>query len=278
MKIHFYGTGASEGVPGFFCECEHCKEARRLGGKNLRTRTCAKLDEEILIDFSMDTYAQTLFRQLDMTKINYVLVTHSHDDHLYAPGLMQVKPPMAFYKRPRSLRVFGNEKVNKMIQYEMGKYGRNRAEIEEYLNVQVLSPFEEAAAGDYKIHALPANHDMDENCFIYVIARDGKTLLYGHDTAIFGEETWAELKKYCFDCVILDCTMVEETGIFKEHMGLPDNVVIRERMLREGMATANTKFVATHFTHIYNPAHQRITPIFAEKGFLAAYDGMEVEF
>ncbi len=29
MKIHFYGTGASEGVPGFFCECEHCKEARR---------------------------------------------------------------------------------------------------------------------------------------------------------------------------------------------------------------------------------------------------------
>ena len=69
MKIHFYGTGASEGVPGFFCECEHCKEARRLGGKNLRTRTCAKLDEEILIDFSMDTYAQTLFRQLDMQKL-----------------------------------------------------------------------------------------------------------------------------------------------------------------------------------------------------------------
>lgn len=278
MKIHFYGTGASEGVPGFFCECDHCKEARKMGGKNYRTRTCAQLDDEILIDFSMDTYAQVLFRQLDMTRINYLLVTHSHDDHLYAPGLMQIKPPMAFYQRPRSLHVFGNSAVSKTIQYEAGKYGRDQEELSQYLKVHVISPYEELEAGDYQVMPVQANHDKNEECLIYVISRGGKTILYGHDSAMFGEEAWKALKEYRFDCVVLDCTMVEETGIFKEHMGLPDNIAIRERMLREGMATADTKFIASHFTHIYNPAHERITPIFAEKGFLAAYDGMEVEF
>lgn len=278
MKIHFYGTGASEGVPGFFCECEYCKEMRKLGGKNYRTRTCAQLDDEILIDFSMDTYAQVLFRQLDMTKINYLLVTHSHDDHLYAPGLMQIKPPMAFYDRPRSLNVYGNQKVSDTIQYEADKYNRDQEELYHYLKVHVIVPFEKLEAGEYEVMPLPADHDKSEECMIYVISRGDKTILYGHDTAMFPEEAWNVLKEYRFDCVVLDCTMVEETGVFKEHMGLPDNIEIRERMLKEGMATEDTKFIATHFTHIYNPAHERITPIFAEKGFLAACDGMEVEF
>ena len=37
MKITFYGTAAGEGWPGVFCQCELCREARRLGGKNIRT-------------------------------------------------------------------------------------------------------------------------------------------------------------------------------------------------------------------------------------------------
>lgn len=278
MKLHFYGTGASEGVPGFFCECEYCKEARRMGGKNLRLRTCAQVDGELLIDFSMDTYAQTLFRQLDATKINYLLVTHSHDDHLYAPGLMQVKPPMALYQRPRRLQVFGNGAVEACIRHEAGKYGRDQEELARYLDVRVIAPFDKVTVGPYQVLALPARHDKNEECLIYVVSREGKTLLYGHDSAVFGEEAWESLKAYRFDCVVLDCTMVEETGIFQEHMGLPDNMVVRERMLREGMADGHTLFIATHFAHLFHPAHERITPIFAEKGFLAAYDDMEVEF
>lgn len=26
MKLHFFGTGASEGVPAVFCECEYCQK------------------------------------------------------------------------------------------------------------------------------------------------------------------------------------------------------------------------------------------------------------
>ena len=31
MKIKYLGTAAAEGVPAIFCNCETCKEARKLG-------------------------------------------------------------------------------------------------------------------------------------------------------------------------------------------------------------------------------------------------------
>lgn len=289
MKLHFYGTGASEGVPAVFCECRYCKEIRKKGGKNFRMRTCVQLDDHVLIDFSMDGYAQTLFRNLDLSMISHLLITHSHDDHLYPLAVSQVLPPKAIYERKRVLDVYGNEKaigriseiasrccnsdeeLERLIGYKMD--GRN-----EYLKLHTLSRFREFNIGEYKVMPLPASHDKKEDCFIYVIQDNESTLLFGHDSSIFEEETWAKLKDYKFDCVVLDCTMVEETGIFDGHMGLPDNIEIRQRMLREGMASEETKFVLTHFFHGFNPVHERITPIFAEHGFIAAYDGMDVEF
>lgn len=278
MKLHFYGTGASEGVPALFCQCENCQKMRRLGGKNLRTRTGAQVDEDLLIDFSADTYAHVLYGGLDLTKIQYLLVTHSHEDHLYAADLMTMKPPMAFYPGERSLQVFGNETTAEKIRRESEKYQRDPLEVGRYVKMNRMHSFEKQTAGAYEITAIPANHDPAEECFVYVIQKNGKTLLYGHDSAVFAEPAWEALRGFSFDCVVLDCTMVEETGIFKEHMGLPDNLIVRERMLREGMASEQTLFIATHFTHIYDPEQERIAPIFAEKGFLAAYDGMEVEF
>ena len=55
MRIKYLGTAAAEGVPGIFCDCENCKRARKLGGKNIRTRSQAILDDTLLIDFPADT-------------------------------------------------------------------------------------------------------------------------------------------------------------------------------------------------------------------------------
>ena len=102
--------------------------------------------------------------------------------------------------------------------------------------------------------------------------------MYGHDSAMFEEETWKAMHDYRFDCVILDCTSVTEPHVFSIHMGYDENVKIKERMLREGMADNHTTFVATHFAHTYGPLHDRITELFAKDGFIAAWDGMEIEF
>ena len=51
MRLTYLGTAAAEGFPAIFCNCEYCNEARRLGGKNIRTRSQALVNDDLLIDF-----------------------------------------------------------------------------------------------------------------------------------------------------------------------------------------------------------------------------------
>ena len=45
MKVTFNGTGASEGFPALFCECEHCKRVRTMDPINFRMRSSCLIDE-----------------------------------------------------------------------------------------------------------------------------------------------------------------------------------------------------------------------------------------
>ena len=51
MKIKFLGTAAAEAFPAMFCDCENCKKARSLGGKNIRTRSQTLIDNDLFIDY-----------------------------------------------------------------------------------------------------------------------------------------------------------------------------------------------------------------------------------
>lgn len=48
MKIQYLGTAAAEGWPGIFCNCPVCREAVRRGGKNIRSRSQALVDDSLL--------------------------------------------------------------------------------------------------------------------------------------------------------------------------------------------------------------------------------------
>lgn len=69
MKIKYLGTAAYEGVPALFCNCEVCKKSRAAGGKNIRTRSQAVIDDKIMIDFNPDTVTHTLNYGIDWEKI-----------------------------------------------------------------------------------------------------------------------------------------------------------------------------------------------------------------
>ena len=83
MKIKYLGTAAAEGIPGIFCECETCKRAAALGGRNIRTRSQAIIDDTLLIDFPADTYMHYLKWGVPINKIKACIITRSHADHLY---------------------------------------------------------------------------------------------------------------------------------------------------------------------------------------------------
>ena len=274
MKLHFYGTGASEGFPALFCQCENCVKARKLGGKNIRTRASLQVDEDLLIDFSQDTYAHVLYGGLDLTKIRHLLVTHSHSDHFCYADIANVLPPMAVTEPGRSLHVYGNGAVTDRLAGILEHF----QEDPERMCLHRVRPFEQFEAGRYGVTSLKADHMKSEDARLYVIQRDGKTFLYGQDSAMLPEETWEAMGKFRFDCVLLDCTSVDKARHFETHMGFEENLAIKERMEREGMVDGRTIFIATHFVHTFAPFHDRLTKLFAPWGFIPAYDGMEIEF
>lgn len=272
MKLHFYGTAASEGVPALFCACESCRRIRKLGPGAFRSRTSCQVDEDLLIDFSADTFDHMRYGGLDLTKIRALLLTHAHPDHFYPADLVRTDAPNAYPETRPVLEVWGSASA------AAGLAAQWVPETLRHLRMHPITFGDGGQAGSFSFRALPANHAKDQECFLYLLKKEGKSLLYAHDTAYFPEETWRALAGEKLDCVVLDCTCCNAPSQFEGHMGFPENRRVQERMLREGIVSEQTRFVATHFFHRGNPVQEELEAAFAPYGFLAAYDGMELTF
>ena len=274
MKFQIFGTAAAEGMPAVFCNCDHCKEARRLGGKNVRTRTQALVNGDLLIDLPPDTYYHFLQNGVEGDLIKNLLVTHSHGDHLRAEELEMRHSPFAHQMREKTLGVYcGAGVIRKIEQVPNVKA----------VDVHKLVPYQPTAVGDYTVTALPARHmdDPAEEPFIYVIEGADATLLYAHDTGYFFDEVfeYIEKAKLTFDCISFDCTNVDipisDRG---GHMGIDNNLRVNERLEKMGASTEKTVKIINHFSHNGNPLHHILEERMRPYGWLVAYDGMTVEF
>jgi phosphoribosyl 1,2-cyclic phosphate phosphodiesterase len=273
MKITFNGTSSSEGFPALFCECEHCSKVRTMESKNFRMRTSCLIDEPVLIDFSADTYARSLYGKLELIKVRNLIITHSHPDHLYPIDLRMIRPPYAQHNRKVPLQVYGNKSVGNVIK----RVGISGSIYDMYLQFNLMKAFTTYHIDDYEVTPLPANHDPNQECFIYVIEKNSRVLLYGHDSGYFLENTWAALEDCRFDGVILDCTSGTMDCPYDSHMGITENLRVKERMYKKGMANDQTKFILTHFAHTFGPFYESMGKAAAEKGLIASYDGFEIE-
>lgn len=271
MRIKFLGTAAAEGWPALFCECEACERARVLGGKNVRTRSSCLIDDIYMVDFSADSYMHKLMFNLKMSKIEHMFITHSHYDHFYPHDFEMRAPGFAHIKDKKLLNIYGNDAVKKRYEDAVGCM-----HIEDSALYKVVKPFEYFQAGEARVMPLLANHNRHEDCYIYIIELNGKTLLYGHDTGYFSERTWEEALKQRFDGVILDCTSGPSSQR-DGHMGIITDGEIKERLLNSPAADENTKFVITHFSHNINMMHDEVEIMAEPYGFIAAYDGFEIE-
>ena len=210
-----------------------------------------------------------------MSRIEYVLLTHSHADHFLPKNLVNALPPMAAYSTVHHKhQFFGNQKCADLFASAL----RDRPDAEEYLSFSVLEENKSITIGEYLVTPFAAVHDPKEDCFIYSIEKEGTTLLYAHDSAMFSEETWKKLSDFSFSCVVLDCTSIMKANEFESHMSFFDNIEVRKRMLEKGMANEDTSFIATHFAHTFNPLQERLEKEMAPFGFIPAFDGMNHSF
>lgn len=277
MIFRFIGTGASEGYPAPFCGCSTCQEAKDLGGKNLRRRSCAVIDDQVLLDFGPDLYTANLTGLVDLSAVTTIVFTHSHPDHLYERELVNLLPPMAVANPNLPLTIYGNETVIGNIKACLtGEMKRSLDQLAEVMTLVTVQPFERFSVGNLTFTALPAHHaGPDEEAYIYQIQSGDKALLYGTDTGLLPEATEHYLKQHPLDLYIFDATSGPHPCPYKEHMGFPE---IAQTLSAIGVQSRpELPVYGTHFVHGYCGSHEDLVAQGDAYGIRPAYDGLTLE-
>ncbi len=284
MKLQFLGTGAAEGAPAIFCQCETCQELRRRGEKEWHTRSQYLIDEALGIEFSPDAYYHALRFDLDLSKMRYLLVTHSHMDHFYAHDFI-----LRGYKyadgRDKPLTIYGNEEVLEVFR-ECTRREMKEVVAKHFTLVKV-SPFQPFVCGEreeYTVTPLLAQHGNAETPLVYLVEKEDKTYLHLTDTGRLPEVTLDYLEKYltkkgkAVDFVTFDCTFLFGVGgEVSRHMGLEDNLATQRAFETRKIANEGTRYAITHYSHNSNPVLETLERARKAYGYLPAYDGLTVE-
>lgn len=275
MKIKYLGTAAAEGIPALFCTCEVCQNARKVGGKEVKTRSQSILDDKILIDFPADTYMHALYHGVDLPNIRTCLITHNHGDHLYTADLWCRGKGIAYGVEGTTLNMYAYENAYEQIDTFV-----KEAVSDNRVAAHAITPFEPFEVEGYTVTALDASHDKKSSPVIYWIEKEGKTLFYANDTSDFPEKTWDFLAKsgQKADLLSLDCTEMLHETTYVGHSDLRGAVKIVEHLKAIGVVTDATKVVLNHFSHNGRATHEQFAQAAAAYGFEVAYDGLTVEF
>ena len=268
MEITILGSAAADGWPACFCGCETCRRARAAGGRNIRSRASVQFGPKHRIDLPPDTWYHEAVLGADLFELQFLFVTHSHQDH-WSPGYLEyLRPPFA-HGRTEPLRVYGNAPTISARTYGTLANGAESVIFTE------AKPFEPIQAGEFVFTPIRASHMKDEECLCYVASSEGKTVLYGSDTGWFPDDTWEFLESLRFDCVIHECT----TGPNKcetYHTDFDHLFAAKDRLEKAGAISPDCVFVATHFSHNVGFMHDELEHILEQRRILTAYDGMKI--
>lgn len=269
MQVQYLGTGASEGMPGIFCRCDVCVNARSEGGKNVRRRCSMIVDKRLLIDMPPDLYSQSLTLKVDLSVVEHVLITHTHYDHFYPAELRNILAPYA--QRSSPLTFYGSSEMKKTFESTFDKDTLER--LSKHCDFVEVAAFVPIKVGAYTVTPLKARHCV--GAYIYMVELDGRVMLYGNDTGFFPEETWDFLAGKIMHLVSLDCNNPVHSDT-PNHMTMEDNITAKRRMFQQKSSNNRTRYVATHFSHNGGLNHAQIDEKMRLHGITVAYDGLEI--
>ncbi len=278
MKLQFLGTGAAEGAPAVFCNCQTCKELRRR--KEYHTRAQYLIDGVLGIEFPSDAYFHALQFNVDLSAIRYLLVTHSHMDHFFGQDFIlrgykyadTDAQPLTIYANAEVLEIF-REQTRRELKDCVAK---------NFTLVEVRA-FQEFTCGAYVVTPLPANHGSAQDPLLYLIEKGEKRYLHLTDTGRLPAETLDFLEVHCqkrgaVHFVTFDCTFLFGKGnATARHMGLEDNRAMQAEFLRRGIANEGTRYAITHFSHNSTPLQENLKKAEKEYGYIPACDGLCVD-
>ncbi|MGI8924918.1 MAG: MBL fold metallo-hydrolase [Fimbriimonadales bacterium] len=269
MNILITGSGGADGIPSFFSDSEVSRYARDHGGKDVRSRAAAIVDNAIKIDFGPDTYAQCSNLGLKASDWKHVLFTHSHFDH-YAPGLFQYAFPPFTEESSTTPIMWGNQAILSGFS--------NAFEDQDKLEKRLLKSFAPVDIDGYRVTPIRAYHKLDEDSLNLIIEKDGKSLLYAVDTGVYQEETWEFLAGRRFDVAVIECADGFLPADYWGHLSCDELVQVVDRLRNMGCLDGSSVVCTTHHAHTGMATHaqleERLSPDAIEVGF----DGKLINF
>lgn len=287
MKITFLGTAAAEGYPDPFCRCDNCEGARRVGGRALRKRASALIDDQLLIDFGPDLLPASQIHNVPLADIRYAAQTHAHDDHLF-PDNFIYRTDRCKAKGVHDIAYAVSPYVARRIKDSLAPHFRSGDDLgtnhfPSFRMELVIQPqWGTVTLGPYELLAIPAVHAPGTEARILgirrksgLLHRSGASILYATDTAPMPDGVWERVgsEGWSFDLVAMDCTHGTERHSAVHH-SLDSMQEERERMRRAGVLRDGARFIANHFTHHSTPLPDELDRLAKEGGYEIAYDGI----
>lgn len=281
MKIKILGSAAAEAIPCHFCGCRVCETARINGGKDLRRRTSYLIDEDTLVDYGPDINWQFNEFKIDSRKLDRVLITHLHEDHIDPTELAWRHHGYA--KQPiKQIKLYASEKVHCRIIGSLAIDGACRSY--ESLGIDPIPVSPDGSTKyvedgkDFKLTAFLANHAPGMNPCTFIVERSGKKLFVCNDTGYFSEQVWEKLSNAHADAIVIDCTYGCKVGNIRNgHMSGDIVLEMIDRMRVINALSEEAVVVANHFSHNGDCTHAELEAFFNPHGIVVGYDGLEID-
>lgn len=286
MKFTFLGTGTSHGVPVIACNCKVCRSKNKKNKRNRCSSFFVTDDNiQILIDVSPEFRIQAL--QNNITKVDYVLLTHSHADHLHGvDDLRNFSSETAFPNEPNiakkflqpPIKIYSNKTTLEDFKYRFAylffapKEGGGTAKIQ---LEEVSKPF---YIGKTLITPIPMKHGHLDTYGYLITKTHGiqkRSIAYLTDCNYIPEESISLIKE---NCGTLEHLVIDALRI-KKHSTHFNYLEAMQEANRIGIAK-NVWF--THMTHQvshkdtikYINKNKKNYPALKKTKILPAYDGL----
>lgn len=252
MKLTFLGTGTSVGVPTIGCRCKVCLSS---DPHDRRMRCSAIVETEhtrILIDCGPD-FREQMLRQ-EFRKIDAVLVTHSHYDHV--GGMDDIRPFCVF----GDIDVYSDPISTKSLRSTMPYcFAEHLYEGVPKIVLHEIKPHTEFSVNELKIVPFQVMHDK-----LPILGYKIGRLAYITDMKTIAEAEIPLLQD-------IDCLVVNALRFTKPHHS---HMLVDEALHFAGKTSAKQVFL-THMCHdigLTDEANAKLP-----QGVQLAYDGLTVE-
>jgi phosphoribosyl 1,2-cyclic phosphate phosphodiesterase len=254
--LTFLGTGTSVGIPVIGCRCPVCTSD---DPQDTRTRSSVVLETpeaKILVDFGTDLRQQALREGL--TKIDAVLITHQHLDHI-----MGFDDLRAFcWHRPDPLPLYGGPGTLATLR-RMFPWAFESHDHPGYVRLAAHEIEEAFPLAGTTVTALPVEHGQHETFGYRFDLSTGHSLAYLPDVKRIPETTLARMNN--LEVLVIDALRPSDHPTHMSH---------REALAAAGDIDAKQTFL-THLTHDISAAD--LTPSLPPN-ITVAHDGMKLVF